>query len=189
MYRIMPAVEIGLKDIVFDPKVQNYCNNPKFRCPNYSHSWACPPEAPYMKNKVSQFKRFFLIFYKFDLKTYTRKLKLKFPRRSENLIINSFYQNDVSRDYLEEEILNFIKSFKEQYKAFFILWDGYCRVCYKEGKKCSYDLKESCRYPNQIRYSMEAVGIDVDKTVKNLNILIEWPPINYSYRFGLICFK
>jgi hypothetical protein len=36
---------------------------------------------------------------------------------------------------------------------------------------------------------MEAVGIYVTQTVRNLNFNIEWPPIEYVYRFGLVCFK
>ncbi|MCJ7648379.1 MAG: DUF2284 domain-containing protein, partial [Candidatus Lokiarchaeota archaeon] len=74
------------------------------------------------------------------------------------------------------------------YNEKFILWDGYCRICFKEGKNCTYDDGIPCRYPDKKRFSMEAVGIDVDKTVKNVNIEIEWPPINYAYRFGLICY-
>ncbi|MHA1256098.1 MAG: DUF2284 domain-containing protein, partial [Promethearchaeota archaeon] len=54
-------------------------------------------------------------------------------------------------------------------------------------KKCTYDSGKQCRYPNKKRYSMEAVGIHVTNTVKNLNLDIEWPPVNYYYRFGLIC--
>jgi hypothetical protein len=36
---------------------------------------------------------------------------------------------------------------------------------------------------------MEAVGIHVTDTVKNLNLDIEWPPTNHVYRFGLVCLK
>jgi predicted metal-binding protein len=185
----MTAIEISFKDIIFDPEVQKYCNTEKFRCPNYHHSWACPPEAPYMKDIISQFDRFFLIFYKFNLKDYIKKNKLKNHGRNEKSIRNSLYHKEVVRDQLEKEISNFIEPLNNQYKEKLILWDGYCRVCNKEGKKCTYDIKEPCRYPNQIRYSMEAVGINVEKTVKTVNIILEWPPINYIYRFGLICIK
>jgi len=185
----LPAIKISLKDIVFDPKVQTYCNNPKFRCPNYSHSWACPPEVPYMKNEISQFDRFFLIYYKFNLKIYIKEIKLKNPQKSEDSIRKSFYRKDFIRDNLEKEIWNFLDTYKGFYDDKLILWDGYCRVCYKESKKCTYDQNKPCRYPYKVRYSMEAVGIDVDKTVKNINITIEWPPVIYAYRFGLICFK
>lgn len=166
----MPFLELYLKDIKFDPKVQTYCNNPKFQCPNYSKSWACPPEAPYMKDPVSQFKKFFLIYSKFNLKP----LKIR---------------NEVDREEMENEIHKFLDNYNEDYNSKLILWDGYCRVCHKEDKKCTYQSNKPCRYPNEIRYSMEAVGIDVDKTVKKLNIKLEWPPKNYAYRFSLICFK
>lgn len=185
----MPAIQINLKDIIFDPKVQTYCNNVEFKCPNYNHSWACPPEAPYMEKEISLFDRFFLIYYKFDLKNYVKENKLKHPKKSEDFIITSFFRKDIIRDYFEEEIWNFFKRYEDPYKDKLILWDGYCRVCSKEGERCTYDINKPCRYPNKIRYSMEAVGIDVDKTVKNLKIPIEWPPVNYTYRFGLICFK
>jgi len=59
----------------------------------------------------------------------------------------------------------------------------------KEGKNCTYDDVLPCRYPDKKRFSMEAVGINVDKTVRNLKIPIEWPPLNHAYRFGLVCIK
>ncbi|MFX1496142.1 MAG: DUF2284 domain-containing protein [Promethearchaeota archaeon] len=175
MSDILPFLKLKLKDICFDPNVQNYCNNPKYKCPNYNSSWACPPQAPYLEKTISKFKTFFLIYLKFNL--------TEFYKRS------SFYSNEVDRDYMEKEIYDFLNDYNEIYVDKLILWDGYCRICSKEGKKCTYILKKACRYPNEIRYSMEAVGIDVDKTVKNVNIILEWPPLNYSYRFGLICLK
>ena len=184
----MPAVEINVEDIIFDPKVQNYCNNSKFKCPNYGHSWACPPEAPYLEENVSRYEKFFLIYYEFNLKEYVERNKLEFPKRSEEKIRNSFYHKDIVRDYLAKEIITFLQNYSESYNEKFILWDGYCRICFKEGKNCTYDDGIPCRYPDKKRFSMEAVGIDVDKTVKSVDIEIEWPPINYAYRFGLICY-
>jgi len=40
-----------------------------------------------------------------------------------------------------------------------------------------------------IRYSMEAVGIEVIRTVLELNLDVEYPSNKYSFRFGLACFK
>jgi len=185
----VPAVEIYVKDIIFDPKVQSYCNNPKFKCPSYGHSWACPPEAPYLEEKVSQYEKFFLIYYEFNLKEYVERIKLEFPKRSEEKIRNSFYHKDFVRDYLGKEINAFLQNYSESYNEKLILWEGYCRICSKEGKNCTYDDGIPCRYPDKKRFSMEAVGIDVDKTVKSVHIEIEWPPVNFAYRFGLICLK
>lgn len=185
----MPSIEIILEDIIFDPEVQNYCNNPKFKCPNYGHSWACPPEAPYLEEKVVKFHKFYLVYYDFNLKEYVKKKKEQNPNRSENRIKNSLYHKEFIRDYLENEIYEFLKNLKEPYNEKLILWDGYCRICNKEGKNCTYDDAQPCRYPEEKRFSMEAVGINVDKTVKNLKIPIEWPPSNHAYRFGLVCIK
>ena len=61
---------------------------------------------------------------------------------------------------------------------------GHCDFC---KWKCPNRNSPPCRAGGLP--SMEAVGINVDKTVKNLNIEIEWPPTNFIYRFGLVCFK
>jgi predicted metal-binding protein len=173
---------------VFDPQVQTYCNTSKFSCPNYSHSWGCPPVAPYLEKKIFQFHEFYLIYYKYDLNKYIKDIKSKHSHLSEKKIRNDFYRKDIMRDYLESEIQDFIKNYSKPYKEVFILWDGYCRICSKQGKSCTYDDNKPCRYPDQIQYSMEAVGIDVNKTVSHLNLNIEWPPIHYIYRFGLVCY-
>jgi len=69
----MPHIKILFDQIVFDPKVQTFCNNPKFKCPNYGHSHACPPVAPCLEEKVSNFREFYLMYYKYDLDEYVKK--------------------------------------------------------------------------------------------------------------------
>ena len=186
----MPFLEIKLKDIIFDPKVQTYCINSNFKCPSYGHSWACPPEAPYLEEEVSKYIKFYLIYVKFNLAEYIEKEKLKHPNRKAKNIRNAFLMNNILRDELEQELKLFIGENQSQYDGKLVLWDGFCRLCFNEkDKNCSYDSGYSCRYPDKIRYSMEAVGIDVSQTVKNLNFKLEWPPNQYIYRFGLVCFK
>ncbi|NHJ22999.1 MAG: DUF2284 domain-containing protein [Candidatus Lokiarchaeota archaeon] len=168
----MPWIEINKDTIVFDPEVQTYCNNPKFKCPNYNHSWACPPKAPYLEEQILQFKKFFLIYVKKEL------IKNK----------NAYFKRyEFMRDDIEEEVARFIKENKNDYNEIKILWDGHCRICQKEGKKCTIDEGIPCRYPDDIKYSMEAVGINVTETVRKIQIDIEWPPKNHIFRFGLVC--
>ncbi len=186
----MPFLEIKLEDIRFNPKVQTYCVTPNFKCPNYGHSWACPPEAPYLEKKVSKYQRFILVYIKYDLSKYIKQMIVKHPKRSEESIRNAFFMKNILRDKLEQEILNFINEMQNSYKEKLILWDGFCRICSNEKDRgCTYDEGNPCRYPNKKRYSMEAVGIEVTQTVKNLNFDIEWPPNDFVYRFGLLCFK
>ena len=190
MELLLPFLEIKLGDIIFDPKVQTYCMNPNFKCPSYEHSWACPPEAPYLEEEVSKYQKFFLIYVKFNLNVYIQKVKANHPKRSEIAIRNAFFMKNLLRDKLEQEIINFVEENQSLYKTRLILWDGFCRICYnKKEKGCTYDSGDPCRYPSKIRYSMEAIGIDVTKTVKNLHFDLEWPPNDFIYRFGLVCFK
>ena len=185
----MPAIEISFNQIKFDQKIQSYCCNPKFKCPNYRHSWACPPEAPYLEEKVAGFKKFYLIYTKLDLEEYVKHVWVKKPKKEREKIITAFYSKDSIRDELEKEILHFLNEYQNSYQEKLVLWDGFCRICYKENKKCTYDNGKPCRYPDRIRYSIEAVGINVDQTAKNIGINLEWPPTSYAYRFGLVCFK
>ncbi|UCD01693.1 MAG: DUF2284 domain-containing protein [Promethearchaeota archaeon] len=186
----MPFLEINLNDIVFDPNVQTYCINPTFKCPSYGHSWACPPEAPYLEEEVSHYKQFYLIFVKYNLRIHIEKEKEKHPNRNEISIRNAFFMKNLLRDKLEQEIRLIINELQNPYEKKLILWDGFCRLCFNEKDKwCTYDAGDPCRYPDKKRYSMEAVGIDVTQTVKNLNFNLEWPPNEFIYRFGLICLK
>jgi predicted metal-binding protein len=186
----LPFLEIKFKDLIFDEKVQTYCINSNFKCPSYGHSWACPPEAPYLEQEISKYLKFYLIFVKFNLDAYVEEEKLKNVKRNENYIRNAFLMKNPLRNNLEEEIELFLTSYQHQHKEILVLWDGFCRVCFNDKDKgCTYDTRDPCRYQDKIRYSMEAVGIDVSQTVKKLNFNLEWPPNEFVYRFGLICCK
>ena len=186
----MPYLEIKLGDILFDPKVQTYCVSPNFKCPSYGHSWACPPVAPYLEEKISKFRKFYLIYYQLDINEYVEKKKVIHPESSKIELKNKILIGNFLRNKLEKEINAFLDENQNNHSEKFVLWDGYCRICSnEEDKGCNYDSGEPCRYPDKRRYSMEAVGIDVTKTVQNLNLNIEWPPTNHVYRFGLVCFK
>ncbi|MFW9877121.1 MAG: DUF2284 domain-containing protein [Candidatus Thorarchaeota archaeon] len=186
----MPFLEIRLSDIIFDPKVQTYCISPNFKCPSYEHSWSCPPEAPYLEELVSKFNKFYLIYYKLNITEQVKKEKAKNHEMNENEIRNVLLIGNFLRNKLEEEIHIFFENYRTECEQKLILWDGFCRTCFNEiDKGCTYDDGDPCRYPDKKRFSMEAVGIDVTHTVRNLNFNIEWPPTNYVYRFGLVCFK
>ncbi len=173
----MPWKEIPKDTIIFDPKVQLYCNNPKYRCPYYEHSWGCPPKAPYLEEEVMAYERYYLIYFRFDLKD-----------KNSGKIADSPSYKDM-RKVMEKEMEDFIHSHQGKSEEMKILWDGHCRTCEKEGKTCTLDEGIPCRYPDKIKYSMEAVGINVTETVKKANLDIEWPPINHVFRFGLVCEK
>ncbi len=190
----MPFVQIQYEDIYFDPKIQEMCVSPSFKCPFYGHSWSCPPNAPFLEKALSTYKEFFLIYSKFDLESYIKKEKER-TNRSEFYIKNTFLLTKSFDNYdLENEFTSFLSKYKSHYSKKLLLYDGTCKYCKIQGKgACNFDDGDPCRYPTERRYSMEAVGIEVIRTVLDLRkrnkIEIEYPSNKYSYRFGLACFK
>jgi predicted metal-binding protein len=187
----MPFVELKYEDIIFDQKVQEMCISPGFSCPYYNHSWSCPPVAPYMENIISRFDEFFLIYSQFDLEGYIKNEKKKNPRRSEFYIKNTFLlKKTFLLNDLEGEFDRFLMQYEKNYSKILLLYDGTCRYCLMQNAgPCTYDAGEPCRFPEERRYSMEAVGIDVIQTVKHLRLEVDYPSNKYSYRFGLACIK
>ncbi len=190
----MPVIQIKYEDIYFDPKVQEMCVSTSFQCPFYGHSWSCPPNSPYLEKALSTYKEFYLVYSLFDLEEYIKKEKER-TKRSEFYIKNTFLLTKSMESLdLEEEFNKFISQYKEEYKKRLFLYDGTCKYCkIQDLGACSYDNGEPCRFPKEMRYSMESVGIDVISTVRELKkkqlIDIEYPSNKYSYRFGLACFK
>ncbi len=186
----MPFFQINYENLIFNPSVQNHCVSQSFKCPNYETSWSCPPASPYLKEKLSDFKEYYLIYTQHDITSCVQKEKEKHPNRSIQRIKNRIYWKIYARRDLDDEISKFLNNYKKRYKEKFMLWGGTCRYCMKNGfSECSFIEGIPCRFPEKIQYSMEAIGIDIMNTVNGLDINLEWPPVNYFYWFGLACFK
>ena len=187
----MPSLEIKYSEIFFDPKVQTMCISPSFTCPYYNHSHSCPPVAPYLEKEISSFKKFYLIYSKTNLSEYIKKIKMKYPNRSEFKIKNSFYMKNLYKDDLYKEVDKFLTSINNNFSETMLLYDGTCRICHnKQDGSCTFDGGKPCRYPNKKRFSMEAVGIEVIRTVYDLKHKdFEYPSKDYAYRFGLVCLR
>jgi len=191
---ILLSIPIKLEQIVFDRDVQKQCVSPGFHCPSYEKSWSCPPVSPYLEEEINSFDKFFLIYTTFNIKKYIQQEKVKYPKKSDVRIRYELYATDVtSRNSLvmgglEKEITEFVDNYNGEFKEKLVLWAGTCRLCrIKMDMPCSMIDDESCRFPEEIRYSMEAVGIDVMRTVRNTGLKLD--PVNYEYRFGLVCYK
>jgi len=188
----MPFAQIKYEDIYFDPKVQEMCISPSFKCPFYGHSWSCPPNSPYLENALSTYTEFYLIYSMFDLEGYIQKEKERTGRsefyiKNTFLLTKSFDSND-----LENEFTRFLAQYDRNYKKRLFLYDGTCKYCkIQKAGACTFDSGDPCRFPQEKRYSMEATGIEVIQTVRDLkdSLKIEYPSNKYSYRFGLACFK
>ena len=185
----MPVIQIKFENLYFNRNVQEMCVTPNFKCPSYGHSWTCPPVAPYLEKAISTYNEYYLIYSKFDLEAYIKKEK-ELTNRSEFYIKNmflltkSFLLND-----LDVEFEKFLAQYDKPYKKRLLLYDGTCRYCSTQNEgECTYDTGEPCRYPKEKKFSVEAVGIEVVKTVLEFK-LKGYPSNKYSFRFGLACFK
>ena len=55
--------------------------------------------------------------------------------------------------------------------SFKILENGSCRLC----KKCNYQIGLDCKYPEKMRYSLEATGVNVnDLANKCFDMELDW---------------
>jgi predicted metal-binding protein len=61
------------------------------------------------------------------------------------------------------------------------LVSGYCQLC----EKCTKD-RATCVYPTKVRYSEEAVGVNVKATAKNVGIKTKFPFDKNPSSFALI---
>jgi predicted metal-binding protein len=166
------------------------CKSSSYKCPSYNHSWSCPPAAPYLEDEISTYEAYYLIYTRIDLEEYIRQEKKKHPNRSELYIKSNYFYNEMETTALVEEMDTFLAQYEKNYSKKLLLYSGTCRYCKMHNMvECTYDSEEPCRFPQHIQYSMEAVGIEVVKTVINLDLDIEYPSQKYIYLFGLACFK
>ena len=162
----MPFTQIKFENLYFSREVQEMCVSSSFKCPSYGHSWTCPPVAPYLEKAISTYNEFFLIYSKFDLEAYIKKQK-ELTNRSEFYIKNMFLltKSFISND-LNIEFKKFLAQYNKPYKKRLLLYDGTCKYCHTlNAGNCTYDTGEPCRFPKEKRFSMEAVVIEVIKTV------------------------
>lgn len=157
------AQKIELKDIVFEERMKLLC----FHCACYNSKFTCPPKIPeinYKKMIEEEYENALAVYCVFDVDKQT------FPSIRKK-----------STNILHKALLKLEK----------ILWDnnfptavsfigGGCKLC-KDG--CG---KEKCSNPYAARISMEATGINVVKTYKNIGVDIIFPPQNTLGRYGLI---
>jgi predicted metal-binding protein len=144
-----------------------------------------------MENEMAKYNKFFLVYSQFNIAEYIKKEKEVHPTYGEKRIRYFFYINHHLDGYLEKEMDIFLKNYSESYNNILPLYAGTCKLCRWEGYDgCTFDDDIPCRFPERKRYSMEAVGIEVIKTVLNLkNKDFEYPSKIYEFTFGLICLK
>ncbi|OSS42129.1 hypothetical protein DESAMIL20_1682 [Desulfurella amilsii] len=125
---------INVSDIKVSPRSIIKCTN----CPQYDKNPSCPPKAPDY-NLAKEW-----------LSSYTKALLVKC------FIDNNFFETQ--KKEMLQMLLNKEKFFFSQNKLYaYALFPGNCNLC----ETCSYQDAKVCSRPTLVRYSLDAVGIEV----------------------------
>jgi len=122
----------------------------QFGCPRYARGYCCPPESPtpiQTRAVLDSYRRGILMH--FEIPALPGGAAASRERHNE------LHENVVD---LEETV------FKDgHYRAFALLF-GPCTLC----PECAKESGEPCNFRGRVRPAMEACGIDVFKTVRDL---------------------
>lgn len=115
-------------------------------CPNYNNKWSCPPHSPKYSAISKNYNNAYIFIFYCYLEQFSY-IKIPYMKiQASNSILRS--KSDKIMRQLEKELDGKI------------LTDGSCHLC----RSCSCKTKEStCKKPSQMRYSMESVGLNVEK--------------------------
>lgn len=158
----MSMILINSKDFVFEERVELKC----FYCSKYDTKWTCPPRIPRLdySKLINEYKNAAIVICEMSLKD---KVYEEIRTKSTNELHKSLlYLEKVLWELDNPMTLTFI--------------GGSCKLC-KNG--CAED---KCRNPGVKRIPIEATGINVIESLKNIGINISFQNNDTMYRFGLI---
>jgi predicted metal-binding protein len=168
-------ISIKKNAIKFTQKTKLWCCLPypdhPNGCPNFDKNPLCPPKAPFLKNKLNKFNYFYLIIGRFNLSKYKEEMLIRHPSWSEKQAKCVLYWQSSAKRHIKDYIERIYE--KNSNRSFFLLSSG-------SGFK-------NIRIPQEKIYSMEAVGINVFKTLDNNNIEYELKPEKIILLVNLIC--
>jgi len=161
-YCCLSAEKIKKTNIVFEERVFLKC----LTCQKYNQKWTCPPNIPNLnyRKAISEYDYRLLVYNKveFNKETFIDVRRMSSRELHKNLLS------------LENYLWN---------NGFFLATSfigGSCKFC--DGD-CS---KNFCRYPTKSRIPIEALGINIVKTAKNIGLDIKFPVDKIFYRIGLL---
>lgn len=147
---------------VFEERVKLLC----FHCVKYNNCFTCPPKIPKLNYKriINEYKNCAVVYCNMN---FNKKNYEEIRSASTNLIHRAILRLEkVLRDHNNPMVLSFI--------------GGSCKLC-KGG--CPSD---KCRNSYLARIPVEAIGINLVKSLEKINIKIKFPVIDNIYRYGLI---
>lgn len=121
------------------------------QCPTYGGKWSCPPHSPaFSQYNLDEYPYAAMILFSCDLDqfSYTKTEYIKI--KAANTIMKS------RMDRLMRGL--------EQAADGVMISNGNCRLC----NPCSKKKGESCKKPERMRFSMEALGLNVGRITSDI---------------------
>jgi len=182
------ARAIDPKRVVTDERVQLKCRYPP--CRHYGRNLMCPPFTP----SASQFRRYLTKYRSAILVQVEERIPEKIKRtlsdnqsRYANLIKDASFQTEYNRWHLKawtnlHRIVSEIEreAFRRNYYLSLGLGAEHCALC----QTCV--VEGPCKNPLRARPSMEAVGIDVYRTIRNAGLTLQWNRLDAITLNGLV---
>ncbi len=162
---------------VIDYSVRSLCKKPypgqSNGCPNFNCKNGCPPNAPLFDKIFDLSDSIFVIYNIFDLDSHIKRMKKLHPEWTDKQAGCSRYWQTTARKQLSSEINRFMLEHRSEKNLY------YAVTPYNGIEK---DLLLSHR---AIFSPPEAMGVDLDATMRNLGIVLEWPPVTKTYQIAL----
>lgn len=154
-------IETYEKTIAVDAYIADYVNVEEFLeyckvCGNYQRKWCCPP---FSFSPVEEFWR----NYK-TLRVVGKKMVFEEGEKES-------WQELMRR--VKQELTEELYAAEEKFPGSISLSAGSCSLCGEDN--CSRKTGQPCRFPDKMRYSIEALGGNVGLTAsKLLGISLQW---------------
>lgn len=158
------------KETAVSDFVRNFVDVPKFyglckSCPNCGNVWSCPPYSFDPLEIWNKFSKLRIIVYKIE----------PLPGCEENLAL---------LEKTKHEMLLYTYALEKKNPGSTALSAGKCSLC----SECSRPKNEPCRMPDKMRYSIESLGGDVEKALRELfGIEILWEVDGKTPEYYTLC--
>ena len=148
----------------------------RYWCENFGANWSCPPFVPSpneFRSILEEYEHAMIIKFassiNFSQKAMNPLMRWS-PYETYSKELSDFYKiwNEDKRR-VHENLLKLEKLAAKVFPFALALRPGSCNIC----DEC--DTKKPCAHPEKLRFSPEAVGINLIKTLKNAGISLNIP--------------
>jgi len=182
------ALTIDTKRIFTDERVRLKCRYPP--CRQYGRNLMCPPFTPSaseFKRYLSRYRKALLVEIEGRVPDDIKQILSNKKKRYADLIEDEDFMSRYRKWHVKvwgslHQIVSDIEreAFRRNYYFSLGLGAEHCMLC----QTCN--IEGLCRQPLKARPSMEALGIDVHKTLSNVGLTLKWDPIDAIHLYGLV---